>query len=271
MSASSTSVCTSEDQTTTDQPADAQTRLQKCIATAEALDSQLEAASRRERSRVPVHPAFNSDAVEADPERHTRKCKICHHRDRDLIEADFLEWSHPSQICEDYKVSYRALYRHAVATGLLERRRENVSIVVHKLLEEVEYVENPSAFAILRAVRTLASLDSRGRWNEPPTTHVVVNTTEEPVAAGLPRHRSSSVELAGAPSGVHSGSFAGASVAEGGAVNESASDYSAPLTGQATRTTDHDQYSNRHSYEKLELDATHTKQSSEAISNRHKT
>ena len=174
MSSSSTSVPATENQGPTNQPPDPQSRLRQHIAAAEALDAQLEAASRRDGARVPVHLA-NEGAAAANAKRHSRKCQICRHRDRDLIEADFLEWSHPSQICEDYKISYRALYRHATATGLLERRRENVCIVVHKLLEEVEYVENPSAFAILRAVRTLASLDSRGRWSEPPTTHVVVS------------------------------------------------------------------------------------------------
>ena len=240
MSASSTSVSASEDQTAESQSTEPQSRLQEYIATAEALDAQLEAASRRESSRVPVHSTSNTGPAEPGPERHRRKCKICHHRDRDLIEADFLEWSHPSQICEDYKVAYRALYRHAVATGLLERRRENVSIVVHKLLEEVEYVENPSAFAILRGVRTLASLDSRGRWTEPPTTHVVVNATERPAESSNP-------------------------------VTSSAQDSVPSFTRHGTQTTGYDQYSNRHSYEKLEPHVTHTKQSSDAVSNRHKT
>ena len=77
-------------------------------------------------------------------------------------------------------MGYDALYRHAHATGLLQRRSQNVSIIVQKLLEEVENVEAPSAFAILRGVRTLAWLNSRGQWIEPPTTHVVVNSTNPP-------------------------------------------------------------------------------------------
>ena len=236
MSSSSTGVSTSEDQA---QPTETESRLRECIALAEALDAQLEAASRRDGARVPVHLA-NEGAAAANAKRHSRKCQICRHRDRDLIEADFLEWSHPSQICEDYKISYRALYRHATATGLLERRRENVCIVVHKLLEEVEYVENPSAFAILRAVRTLASLDSRGRWSEPRTTHVVVNTTDRPAESPSAVCVSSAAEPSNPVSSLQ------------------------PLASSL-------QNSNRHTYEKLELPATHTKQTSEVISNRHKT
>ena len=238
MSSSSTGVSTSEDQA---QPTETESRLRECIALAEALDAQLEAASRRDGARVPVHLA-NEGAAAANAKRHSRKCQICRHRDRDLIEADFLEWSHPSQICEDYKISYRALYRHATATGLLERRRENVCIVVHKLLEEVEYVENPSAFAILRAVRTLASLDSRGRWSEPRTTHVVVNTTDRPAESPNP-------------------------------ITETLNASTAEPAGQTRHSplvTSH-RLSNRHTYEKLELPATRTKQTSEATSNRHKT
>jgi hypothetical protein len=171
---------TTSNQQTEPQPTDAQSRLQECIATAEALDAQLEAASRR--SRRPRRRA-TSDPSESEPsspaERHSRKCKICNHPERDLIEADFIQWRYPGEITDMFRISYDALYRHATATGLFDLRRENVHLVVQKVLEEVEYVQEPTAAAILRAVRTLACLDSRGRWAEPPTTHIVVNSSAE--------------------------------------------------------------------------------------------
>src|SRR5690348_14180548 len=201
MSSSSTSVSAcpvegeAQDQTTSNQstpaqPTDAQSRLQECIATAEALDAQLEAASRR-RPRRRATSDSNESESSSPAERHSRKCKICNHPERDLIEADFIQWRYPGEITDMFRISYDALYRHATATGLFDLRRENVHLVVQKVLEEVEYVQEPTAAAILRAVRTLACLDSRGRWAEPPTTHIVVNSSAEPiVAAGLPRQPS---------------------------------------------------------------------------------
>ena len=207
----------SQDQTTSNQPTeaqptDAQSRLQECIATAEALDAQLEAASRRRPRRRAASESNESrrpsEGTAEDPEgnrrtdaeRHSRKCKICNHPERDLIEADFIQWRHPGEITDMFRISYDALYRHATATGLFELRRENVHLVVQKVLEEVEYVQEPTAAAILRAVRTLACLDSRGRWTEPPTTHIVVNSSPEPiVAAGSSRQPSISASASSAP------------------------------------------------------------------------
>jgi hypothetical protein len=208
------------------------------------------------------------DQAEGQPaqaayDRHRRKCQICRHRDRDAIESDFLEWRHPNQIHDDYKVGYYVLYRHARATGLLQRRCENVSIVVQKLLEEVEGVEAPSAFAILRGVRTLACLNSRGQWVEPAITHVVVNSTKPP-AQSTDANSTTANELSGSPvtdlapadvqSAIHSPVLR-LPDAVGAAERPPAIRRRAP---------------NRKAYKKLELDLNPTKQTPEAISNRNK-
>ncbi|MGC1292718.1 MAG: hypothetical protein WA855_15680, partial [Candidatus Acidiferrales bacterium] len=144
------------------------------------------ARRRPSRPRQSAPPNDSEWAALPPLERHRRKCQICRHRDREAIESDFVEWHHPNQIVKEYDVDYDALYRHARATGLFQLRRENVAIVVEKVLEEVEVVQAPSAFAILRAVRTLACLNGRGQWVEPPTTHVVVNATEPPAQSANP-------------------------------------------------------------------------------------
>ncbi|HEV2306087.1 MAG TPA: hypothetical protein VGR93_11250, partial [Candidatus Acidoferrales bacterium] len=179
--------------------------------------------TRRRRKAPQIAPAFPY-------ERHRRKCQICRHRHRELIEADFVEWRDPGDITSTYKITYDALYRHANATGLSAIRRENVSIVVQKVLENVEYVQEPSAAAILRAVRTLASLDSRGRWAEPTTTHVVVNTTAAPAQSANPTTSSDAPAL----------------------VNSSL--VSSGVEPQALSV----QNSNRKIYEKLEPEVSHT-------------
>lgn len=201
-----------------------------------------ESKSRRTRRRR----KSNRSAPAFPYERHSRKCQICRHPDRELIEADFVEWRHPNHIYDDYKIAYFPLYRHARATGLLQRRAENVSIVVQRLLEDVESVEVTSAFAILRGVHILASLNSRGQWTAPTTTHVVVRGDQKP-----------------AQSSSDTASPASESV---GPEVVSVARHSTLVTRH--RSSTQDQYSNRKPHEKLELDPTHTKQMPEATSNR---
>jgi len=52
-------------------------------------------------------------------ERHSRKCAICTHPDRQALDEAFLDESHNPQIVKDYNLpSLSSLYRHAHATGL---------------------------------------------------------------------------------------------------------------------------------------------------------
>jgi hypothetical protein len=52
-------------------------------------------------------------------ERHSRKCAICTHPDRQAIDEAFLHESHNHDIVKDYNLpSLSSLYRHAHATGL---------------------------------------------------------------------------------------------------------------------------------------------------------
>ena len=53
-------------------------------------------------------------ARRADLERHSRKCTICRHPDRDAIEHDFLHWCHPVDIAEEFGLAdHSSIYRHA--------------------------------------------------------------------------------------------------------------------------------------------------------------
>ena len=55
-------------------------------------------------------------------ERHSRKCAICTHPDRQAIDEAFLHRSDKHQIVKDYNLpSLSSLYRHAHATGLRVR------------------------------------------------------------------------------------------------------------------------------------------------------
>jgi hypothetical protein len=109
----------------------------------------------------------------ADPARHARRCTICHHPERDLIEEAFVHWFHADRIVDDHDLPSRsALYRHAYATGLYELRRRNLRYALEHLIEEARYA-NVSGDCVIRAIRAYSRLTDDGRWIEPPQYIVV--------------------------------------------------------------------------------------------------
>jgi hypothetical protein len=99
--------------------------------------------------------------------RHERKCTVCDHPDRDLIEQEFLRWYSPQDIARDHDLPYAsAIYRHAHATGLFERRRRTVRLALEPLIEQATGV-NATAGSVIRATRTYAHLDGAGQWIRP--------------------------------------------------------------------------------------------------------
>jgi hypothetical protein len=123
---------------------------------------------------------------------HQRKCKICNHPQRQEIEEDFINWCKADEIVDLYQLEgYRAVYRHAHATGLFDRRRLNLRFAAESLVEEVNCVD-PCADAVLRAIRVCTRLNDRGEWNEPPSRVIISSggrvdpITGRPVADPLP-------------------------------------------------------------------------------------
>ena len=104
-----------------------------------------------------------------DFDRHSRKCQICNHPDIDEIEEQFINWTTTEQIRKSFKIKGEStIYRHARATGLDICRRENLAVVLEKVLQEIDNVETPTISEILRAARILARLNPRGQWVFPP-------------------------------------------------------------------------------------------------------
>ncbi len=102
-------------------------------------------------------------------ERHSRRCIICHHPDREAIEEEFVHWRAPWKLSQDYKLSdYRTVYRHARAAGLLLQRRERLHSALDAFVESVDDVTF-TGDTILRAMRAYSCIDSHGRWTEIPT------------------------------------------------------------------------------------------------------
>ncbi|HEY6467646.1 MAG TPA: hypothetical protein VIY69_16715 [Candidatus Acidoferrales bacterium] len=137
-------------------------------------------------SLVPVKQAPHED--EADPaiERHSRKCQICHHPDREAIEKEYVGWGQPPVIAQHYGVPVRALYRHYDAVGLGSNRRANLRQVLERILErgaEVPITGN----TVIHAVKAYCSLTDDNKWIEPAksVTFTVQNEPKMRQADGI--------------------------------------------------------------------------------------
>ena len=117
--------------------------------------------------------------------RHARRCNVCKHPDREAIEVEFLRWRSPDDIAEDYGIADRSsIYRHAHATGIYRRRRQNIRLALEPLLEQACTVK-VNASAIISAFRLYAQMSDTGEL--PPRTktvivHRVADDVREPIA-----------------------------------------------------------------------------------------
>ena len=120
-------------------------------------------------------------------ERHSRRCIICHHPEREAIEEEFVHWRAPWKLAQDYKLTdYRTVYRHARAAGLLLQRRERLHSALDAFVESVDDVTF-TGDTILRAMRAYSCIDSHGRWTEIPTQVQFSTSTDGPPPQPSPR------------------------------------------------------------------------------------
>jgi hypothetical protein len=164
--------------------------------TAAATTSEFPASSLSSTSSASL--ASSSSSHPPDLDRHSRRCVVCAHPDRDAIEGDFIRWRSPKNIAEAYHIADRSsFYRHAHATGLFARRRREFARVLEDILENVEdsSLEN-TADVIIRAARVYAHIDENGNWVEPTRTNIILTGPAPPqftgtqdieISAGPPR------------------------------------------------------------------------------------
>src|SRR5579864_7553451 len=121
-----------------------------------------------------------------DLERHCRKCAICHHPEREMIEELFVRWHSPECIAnrlEDWdNVNWVSIYRHAYALGLDAVRRRNLAFVFENILDNAADA-TPTAAGVIAAARALGCVGEDGRWTE-PVKHVVLTTIVRKEALG---------------------------------------------------------------------------------------
>jgi hypothetical protein len=149
-------------------------------------------ACRKKSSRINRQRRLQEQLQILLLERHSRKCIICHHPEREAIEEEFLHWRAPWRLAEDYKLAdYRTIYRHARAAGILLKRRENLHSALDAYVEAVDEMK-VTPDSILRAMRAYSCIDSHGRWTEIPT-QVQISTFHDASPTQPSVHRASSV------------------------------------------------------------------------------
>jgi hypothetical protein len=104
--------------------------------------------------------------------RHESRCSVCLHPLRAEIDEAFVNWMGPRRIARKYHISPDALYRHANATNLMDRRQRNVRAALERIIEHATEVK-PNAATVVSAVATYARLNSRGELVERTQMHTV--------------------------------------------------------------------------------------------------
>jgi hypothetical protein len=120
-------------------------------------------------------PAENIEkrARRASAARHARKCTVCHHKDREFIDQDYLRWLSPKKIAREYAISHQSVvYRHADATGLRAQRRASLRATLENFIEQAESVR-ATAGSVVAAVRLYAQINDQGQWTPPVKRYII--------------------------------------------------------------------------------------------------
>src|SRR6185437_9581005 len=158
----------------------------KAQAEAEAKQRASQAAQKTAANLAPPPPtrgplcraakAKVAERTAAIPgfDRHSRKCQICRSPYVDYIEQLYLQWEEVDLICRYFQLADAdTVYRHARAAGLDVLRRQNSRWVVEQFIEQWRFVKITSS-TVIRSIRALSCLDEKGRWTDPPSTHILV-------------------------------------------------------------------------------------------------
>jgi hypothetical protein len=123
----------------------------------------------------PDSPTENIEkrARRASAARHARKCTVCHHKDREFIDQDYLRWLSPKKIAREYSISHQSVvYRHADATGLRAQRRASLRATLENFIEQAESVR-ATAGSVVAAVRLYAQINDQGQWTPPVKRYII--------------------------------------------------------------------------------------------------
>jgi hypothetical protein len=119
-------------------------------------------------------------------ERHSRKCTICRHPERESIDESFLHWRSPATIMHCYAIpSETTIYDHAHAFNLFAQRNRNLQSALANVVEDIDR-HRFTGSEMLDAVRALAHLNEDGRWVHPASKSEVVYSMQRLPAIVVP-------------------------------------------------------------------------------------
>lgn len=121
--------------------------------------------------------------------RHGRRCRVCHHPEREAIENAFLNWESADTIARDFGIAdHSSIYRHAHATGLFSRRSGHVRYALDRIIEQV-HTAKVTGDHVIKAIRAAGCLTGDGKWVEP--VRKIIYTTEPPSPPSAPQNPNS--------------------------------------------------------------------------------
>ena len=116
-------------------------------------------------------------------ERHSRKCSICRHPERQSIDEAFLHWRSPQTIMHCFGISSETtIYRHAHAFNFVALRNRNLQSALGNIIEDID-TRHFTGAEMLDAVRALAHLNENGRWISPTSKSEIVYSMQRLPAA----------------------------------------------------------------------------------------
>jgi len=98
--------------------------------------------------------------------RHAAQCTICNSPYRQYIEESWLEWRSTDTLAKAYGVSRDSIYRHAHATGLYNKRRQNLMTAAERIIERWEYTYYNGS-TVLGAIKLLWQMQGAERPVQP--------------------------------------------------------------------------------------------------------
>jgi hypothetical protein len=121
---------------------------------------------------LPIYLPRNS-CGDVDFSHHRRRCLVCRHAYRAVIEHDYLSWRDPADIARDCGFrDARPILRHAEATGLDRHRASRITSALERLIYKASSA-TPSAGSIVSAIKLYAQMT--GSWTAPPRQVVVTH------------------------------------------------------------------------------------------------
>jgi hypothetical protein len=106
---------------------------------------------------IPTTQVSDQATCQVNLGRHEAQCSVCNHPKREVIEGLWLNWGNTSALAREYDLSRYALYRHAHAKGLVDKRNRNIRAALTKMIEKMDATPM-SGGAILGAIKLLLEL-----------------------------------------------------------------------------------------------------------------